>query len=338
MSTAKNLGLLSFGDEAENDEAEFSKMNKKLKGKSAHDVLQDETLSKELAVRPEELSTYDRSDDIQSEEQKEERLSRVRAKLSRKLRKGDALNGDVKVPDDDLHNVLEEARTAEEQAKIEGIAAETHALVKEYKRALRKPKEKVEVEEEEPQSEALKEYHDTRLKFKNKSKGIVRYRDPRREEQTLTLLQKLQTNLAHSSKAVHVFDKSAAGIGEQFLPKMSNPELDPENMKRKLEKEKSPERDEKKKKIAEEEVTTEEERQAQEQLQKEAAAKMDLDADDIEEPDWMVHTFVAPADDPNVTKAKDANMKEFSEDWYDITDPRNKMSIRRREDAEHVGE
>ncbi|KAK0395142.1 hypothetical protein QR680_001137 [Steinernema hermaphroditum] len=332
---SKNLGLLSFGDEAENDEVEFVKMNKKLKGKSAHDVLEDDTLSKELAVRPEELSSYDRSNDVQTEEQKEERLSKIRDKLSRKFRKGDAKEGESKAADDDLHNVLEEARTAEEQAKIDGIAAETRALVKEYKRALRKPKEKVEEEEEEPQSAAMQEYHDTRLKFKNKSKGIVRYRDPRREEQTLTLLQKLQTNMAHSSKAVHVFEKSGAGISQAFLPVMSNPELDPENMKRKpqKEKEKSAEPDAKKNKV-DEEIITEEEKQTQEQLQKEAAAKMDLDADDIEESDWMIHKFVAPEDDPRVTKAKDANMKEFSEDWYDITDPRNKINIRRREDGQ----
>lgn len=34
--------------------------------------------------------------------------------------------------------------------------------------------------------------------------------------------------------------------------------------------------------------------------------------------------------DPNVTRAKDANMRETSEDWYQITDPRNPMNKRRR--------
>ncbi|VDK28139.1 unnamed protein product [Gongylonema pulchrum] len=54
----RDLSLLSFGDEAEEDEIELQQANEKLrwKSKSAHDVLADETLSKELAVPVEELA------------------------------------------------------------------------------------------------------------------------------------------------------------------------------------------------------------------------------------------------------------------------------------------
>ena len=51
----KNTALLSFGDEMEEDEQQIAQINQKLKGKSAHDVLEDEFLSKETAVKPEEL-------------------------------------------------------------------------------------------------------------------------------------------------------------------------------------------------------------------------------------------------------------------------------------------
>lgn len=39
---------------------------------------------------------------------------------------------------------------------------------------------------------------------------------------------------------------------------------------------------------------------------------------------------MAPEEDKKVSKAKDANLREENEDWYDITDPRNKINQRRR--------
>lgn len=59
--------------------------------------------------------------------------------------------------------------------------------------------------------------------------------------------------------------------------------------------------------------------------------KIDEDAQDEVDADWMKHTFVAPEDRSGVTKAKDANLREESEDWYDINDPRNKMNQRIRD-------
>lgn len=47
-------GLLSFGDEMEED-AEMKTSGKKFELKSAHDILDDEKLSKVSAVQPEEL-------------------------------------------------------------------------------------------------------------------------------------------------------------------------------------------------------------------------------------------------------------------------------------------
>ncbi|KHJ90967.1 peptidyl-prolyl cis-trans isomerase, cyclophilin-type [Oesophagostomum dentatum] len=44
----------------------------------------------------------------------------------------------------------------------------------------------------------------------------------------------------------------------------------------------------------------------------------------------MRHKFEAEDEDPKLSKAKDANLREESEDWYSITDPRNKMNQRRR--------
>lgn len=48
----------------------------------------------------------------------------------------------------------------------------------------------------------------------------------------------------------------------------------------------------------------------------------------------MRHTFVAEDIDPKVTKAKDANMKEQNEQWYELNDPRNLLNRMRRGDYE----
>ncbi|PIO74367.1 hypothetical protein TELCIR_03637 [Teladorsagia circumcincta] len=68
----------------------------------------------------------------------------------------------------------------------------------------------------------------------------------------------------------------------------------------------------------------------QEEKPEEKKFGIDLDAEDVVGDDWMVHKFEAEDEDPNVSKAKDANLREESEDWYDIHDPRNKMNQRRR--------
>lgn len=69
-SYQRNFKLLSFGDEAEEDEIETTIENKKFegKGKSTHDVLNDPKLSSKTVV--EELSAQN-SDSKDSEEENE---------------------------------------------------------------------------------------------------------------------------------------------------------------------------------------------------------------------------------------------------------------------------
>jgi peptidyl-prolyl cis-trans isomerase SDCCAG10 len=44
---------------------------------------------------------------------------------------------------------------------------------------------------------------------------------------------------------------------------------------------------------------------------------------------WLVHRLTSNSDDPKQILAKDANLKD--NDWYDIYDPRSKLSKQRRE-------
>ncbi|RCN40381.1 peptidyl-prolyl cis-trans isomerase, cyclophilin-type [Ancylostoma caninum] len=179
----KKLNLLSFGDEAEEDEMEVEEVNKKLakKGKSAHDILTDDAkLSKQVAVTADEMADYDPDEDV---ERDTSTVSSIRAKFAAK-RKIEEVDDDVK--DEDFEKMIDDERRKQEKERMEAMQAELKAMQKEHIKALRKPKEKGDKEEEEPQSEAMQMYSSLKLKFKSKSKNIVKTKDPSRENQVRT--------------------------------------------------------------------------------------------------------------------------------------------------------
>uniref|UniRef100_F1L0K5 Spliceosome-associated protein CWC27 homolog n=1 Tax=Ascaris suum TaxID=6253 RepID=F1L0K5_ASCSU len=287
----KNLALLSFGDEAEEDEEELTAANAmlKFKSKSAHDVLSDAKLSKEVAVPTEELagdapSTAPNDED---NEEAEARVSRIREKLMKRKRKAQD-TGEKKQDDEDLEKLIDEGRVAREKQQLEALSAELKAMQKEYVKALRKPKEKKENnDEEEPETEAMRMYRNLKLKFKESSKGIVKQKDAHREEQTMQMLEKFQKKLAASNREAILFDRKveiAEKTEERKIDESSDVPL----------------------------------------------GKLDLDAEDVLGDEWLGHRFVAPEEKNNVSKAKDASMREIDEEWYDVTDPRNRINQRRR--------
>ncbi|CAJ0608630.1 unnamed protein product [Cylicocyclus nassatus] len=277
----KKLNLLSFGDEAEEDEMEVEQVNQQLKkkGKSAHDILADEKLSKQVAVTADEMADYDPNEDVERDTTS---VSAVRAKFAAK-RKIDEVDDDGK--DEDFERMIDEERKRQEKEKMEAMQTELKAMQKEYVKALRKPKEKDDKEEEEPQTEGMQMYTSLKLKFKSKSKNIVRTKDPHREEQTMSLLERFKKRLSASNQSAILHDKKI-------------------------------------------EIKEDEEKKEGEEEEKKFG--IDLDAEDIVGNEWMVHKFEAEDEDPKLSKAKDANLREESEDWYSITDPRNKMNQRRR--------
>jgi len=85
----------------------------KFKSKSAHDVLQDESLSKESAVQPEELGGGREYADVDS--QKEE-LGRIREKFAKKKRKSHY--DDTDRDEDDLEKAINDQREEERKAEL----------------------------------------------------------------------------------------------------------------------------------------------------------------------------------------------------------------------------
>ncbi|KAJ1350309.1 hypothetical protein KIN20_006072 [Parelaphostrongylus tenuis] len=247
------------------------------KGKSAHDILSDDAkLSKQVAVTADEMADYEPDEDV---DRVASTVSSVRARFAAK-RKIEEVDDDGK--DEDFEKMIDDERRKQEKERMETIQAELKAMQKEHIKALRGLKKKPDIEEEEQQSEALKMYHGLKLKFKSKSKNILKTKDPERENQTMTILERFKKRLAASDQSAILHDK-------------------------KIEiKEETNDKDEEKR------------------------FGIDLDAEDIVGNEWMKHKFEAEDEDPNVSKAKDANLREESEDWYDIHDPRNKMNQRRR--------
>uniref|UniRef100_A0A7E4VJI8 Spliceosome-associated protein CWC27 homolog n=1 Tax=Panagrellus redivivus TaxID=6233 RepID=A0A7E4VJI8_PANRE len=293
-ATSKNTALLSFGDEVEEEEAVLAKVNKDIskKGKSAHDVLNDEKLSKAAAVAPEELSTYEKPaspNDSDDEAKRAERLEKVKAKLQKRKLAEKAKDDE----DDDIIGAIadeKKRKIAEEKARV---AEELREMQRGYAKSIRAQKAEDTPNAEEPQTEAMKEYRKMRLTFKKDTKGIVKQSDPKREAQTMAMLDQLRTRISRSSVTGVISDQK---VDMSDVP----------TLKDTIEgaaKDGLPE-DEDKEELVDE-------------------------TDDA----WMSHKFIAPEDTSGVTKARDANMKDQDEEWYPIGDPRNKIAQRRRDGA-----
>jgi len=287
----RNTTLLSFGNEAEEDDIHITTLNQKFKPKSAHDALDDELFSKECAVKPEELGNYvPPIEDVVDNRDKRERLARIKDRLKRNRKRND----DEIFDEDDLDRAVDEQREIEKQKEFEKLSLELNQLKKDYKRSTRKPKEPKIVDEEATTSDGMKKYKKLQLNFKSGTTGIVKQIDPKREDQTMALLQRFKTKLDRSS---------IQGILTDKMIDMSD------------------------QKSREEIILATSAEQG----------KIDLDAKDLPDESWMVHTLVAPPEDPNgVSKARDANMREHDEDWYPIDHPMNPMNIRKRLAGEKI--
>lgn len=185
-AAAKNYKLLSFGEEAEEDEAELAVVTQDQKGKSksSHDLTDDPGLSSIPVAEPED-SPRD-----------EGAAARVREKLARGSVKS------VEAPEE--RNYFEEERRKASAQKIGEIRKE----FRELKRAMRaqdvarQDKEskgaehdtEVMDDEDESKNSVLKAYRDEQRRFAEKRTKQLK-KGSLREQQTLTALAKFQEKL-----------------------------------------------------------------------------------------------------------------------------------------------
>ncbi|CAG9573364.1 unnamed protein product [Danaus chrysippus] len=183
----KNLGLLSFGEDAEEDEDEAQEYRGK--PKSTHDLLQDPTLINKTAAELE--LENDVKDDQKMQQKKEETLttvSNIRDKLKKRERDGNTNEGENKKDGSpEEKKMREESESEEEEEYYLGKERdmerrkETDRIrneIRQLKKEMRGPKEvKEEVKETETKksvedNEMYKEFVEEQEKYKKMKEKI----------------------------------------------------------------------------------------------------------------------------------------------------------------------
>ncbi|KAL4235648.1 Peptidyl-prolyl isomerase cwc27 [Mactra antiquata] len=279
----KNFKLLSFGEEAEEDEEQVTKVSEgwKGKGKSSHELTNDPRLSSVPAVdvSPErvEKRKQDTSDTGSEEErEREERKEIVKKKLKKETEKTISPSKNIKPA---IDNTVQSSRSEE-------LKQEAKALRKEIKESKKREKQRQEgkkdieedetIPEDQPVSnDPLADFKRERLKYKALRKQQGK-KGSTREEFTLSLLDKFKDKL-HGAKSI---------IGS-----LGDNDDDDDNEK----------------------------------------IDNDDEADAVDDADmsWMNHKL--HFEEQKKKKVIDANVHDV--DRYEINDPRNPLTKRRREES-----
>ncbi|XP_054613872.1 spliceosome-associated protein CWC27 homolog isoform X2 [Dunckerocampus dactyliophorus] len=182
----KNFSLLSFGEEAEEDEEMVNQVSQSLKGKSksSHDLLKDDPrLSSVPVVDKAEKASGDESQDDEGEKASE----LVRAKLQKGADK-------ARVPEDGEERGKKSSRSEELRKEVRQLKKELKAL-KQREDGSKPAVEEVKEEVKKPTSEAVAEYLEERKKYEERRKGKKK-KGSGREEQTMDLLNRFKSKLS----------------------------------------------------------------------------------------------------------------------------------------------
>jgi len=218
MKATKDFKLLSFGEEAEDDEESIDVASKtsKGKGKSAHDLAGDSNLlastdKSQLGVEEES----DSSDNDDDEKRKEAELNSIKDKFLKrkaekemmtirtKLKKTDVVEEFIQKEQednkDDYEGEYECPLKKERNKKKEEIQKELKALTKELKPKKKKEHEtgtvvEEKVTEKERGNDMLLEFHREQKKYKEKL-PVVKKKESR-EEETLKMLARFKQKLS----------------------------------------------------------------------------------------------------------------------------------------------
>lgn len=186
----KDFKLLSFGDEAEEEEEAILKSECRPVSKSSHDLCNDPHLSTIPVVDPVSVlpipdpKTQSELVDQKFKDKKEKKRKRRSEKRAEDEAKGE-----------------EETDAADQadrkQTKVEAVREEYEKLKKEMAREkVRKlDKESADQADMEQKEDAVSQFLREKEKYKQQSKQILRAKDGGREEQTLALLSKFRNKL-----------------------------------------------------------------------------------------------------------------------------------------------
>ncbi|XP_077593862.1 spliceosome-associated protein CWC27 homolog [Stigmatopora nigra] len=184
----KNFSLLSFGEEAEEDEEMVNQASQSLKGKSksSHDLLKDDPRLSSVPAVDEGGKT---SGDEAKDEERERMSELIRAKLKKEKESEKA------------SELREEEEMRKKSSRSEELRKEVRQLKKELKALKQRedgPKpdvDEVKEESKKPTSEAVAEYLEERKKYDERKKD-GRKKGSGREQQTMEVLNRFKTKLS----------------------------------------------------------------------------------------------------------------------------------------------
>uniref|UniRef100_A0A3B4XMX1 Spliceosome-associated protein CWC27 homolog n=1 Tax=Seriola lalandi dorsalis TaxID=1841481 RepID=A0A3B4XMX1_SERLL len=189
----KNFSLLSFGEEAEEEEEMVNQVSQTFKGKSksSHDLLKDDPrLSSVPAVNKyadDDEADDDVEDDADEEYDSDER-ERMRELVSQKLKK----EKDVEFK----HlNLISPAHSDELRKEARQLKKELQAIKQRKEESLKPAVEEVKDVDKKPTNEAVAEYLEGRKKYEEQRKQKLK-KGSNREAQTLALLNQFKSKLS----------------------------------------------------------------------------------------------------------------------------------------------
>ncbi|XP_054843397.1 spliceosome-associated protein CWC27 homolog [Eublepharis macularius] len=200
----KNFSLLSFGEEAEEEEVEVNKVSQSMKGKSksSHDLLKDDPhLSSVPAIESEKANEMHNSDEEEEEgenydedDMDSDEKHQMKERIAQKLKKDTNLN--VKKLAKDEESEKKSSRSEELRKEARQLKRELLAAKQKREENASNPKEiKIEdTEEEVAPNSIVAEYLQEKKKYEELRKQRPK-KGASREDQTLALLDSFKSKL-----------------------------------------------------------------------------------------------------------------------------------------------
>lgn len=199
----KNFSLLSFGEEAEEDESTVSSVSKTMKMKSSHDVLQDPKLSSQPVIETTAtvIQEKKKSKPADSDEDSDVEIadethfdSHMRDQVRSKLKKR-------KTDDEEKGDRDEETgKDASGKSKQEEARAEYKRLKREMMQTKRKIENEGKTRSESKESDVLAAFHGEQSAYLEKKKTAQKRKGEGRDEQNLALLASFKAKLEQSTE------------------------------------------------------------------------------------------------------------------------------------------
>ncbi|XP_029025951.1 spliceosome-associated protein CWC27 homolog isoform X2 [Betta splendens] len=202
----KNFSLLSFGEEAEEEEEMANQVSQTLKGKSksSHDLLKDDPRlssvpavdkKKKKGASGDSAETDDEADDDEADSdgnEDSEKKEKMRELISQKLKKDKGAEKRTEPTEEERGT--KSSRSDELRKEARQLKKELQAIKQRKEESLKPAVDEVK-EDKKPSSEAVAEYLEGRKKYDELRKQKLK-KGSSREEQTMALLNRFKSKLS----------------------------------------------------------------------------------------------------------------------------------------------